>query len=180
MIDLLIVFYREKIATDLPPLSRTSSFSTSVSSRSSTVELLTPTTQPFALPDSEFDDAIGEWVSTVEEYTREIHPSRKRYGSDSDSRGAGKRVKLNDSDTAWSRSLSESPSYLSQSGEREMLDLSAQFDFKLPPVASIGSDLGEGAPVQIDLFNYASWDANELDHSWKLCKSGFSFRLSVE
>lgn len=177
IIDPFLIFYRETTTTVFPSLSRTTSFSTSVSSRSSTVELLTPTTQPFDLPNPQLDDSIGEWVSSIsieslEDHTHESHSSKKRSYSDLDFRGSGKRVKLNESDKPWSESLSESLYYLSRFGEG-MPELSAQFDFKFPPVASIGSDLGGGGPLQIDLFEYANWGASQLDHPWKLCKSDF-------
>lgn len=180
-LDLLTMIFRESFQSDLPPLSRTTSFSTSVSSRSSTAELLTPTIQPFALPGSDFDDAIGEWVSSVsaeaaEDHVHESLPSRKRSMSESDSHGSGKRLKLNEPDTPWPRSLSESL-LNSRYVEQELHD---QFDFQLPPAASVVSELGDGGPLQIDLFSYANWDASQIDHPCRLCKSDFSSRLFAE
>lgn len=173
----LTMIFRESYQSDLPPLSRTASFSASVSSRSSTVELLTPTSQPSALLGSDLDDAIGEWVTSVsteagDDHSYESLPSRKRFSSDSRSDALGKRRKLDDPDSFWPGSLSGSLLNSSRYVEQELHDISDHFDFQLPPAASVVSELGDGGPLQIDLFSYASCDASQPDHPCKHCKPG--------
>lgn len=160
------------------PLSRTASLSTTVSSRSSSAELVTPTIRTSALPTLRQDETIVEWISSVstEGLADQIQLSKKRSRSDSHPCGTGKRVRLSEPVTSWPLVASSSPSFSSRSLEKQSFELFDQFDFSLPPAASVGSDLILGEPLNINLFEYADWAANESDGilPCDLCASNFS------
>lgn len=73
--------------------------------------------------------------------------------SDYDSCGPSKRIKLSDPDMSWTASQLH-PSI----NESEALGLFENFDFRLPPSASVDANLIVGEPLHISSFDYSQWD----------------------
>lgn len=155
----ILMFFKSSNRNLQAPVMKTISRSTSlstVSSRESTTELLTPPMLTTTLPIAPPFDAINSWMSGfVDGSSSQVSPDssgcRKRHLSDSTPYELVKKSRNDDfiRDSPKAESGLSAPLILDSS-----CNIFSQFDFSLPPPATYSSTLHIGEPLQLNSFTY--------------------------